>query len=117
MAHTMGNIPNEIWLNIGQHLSLSDCRRLGQTCHQLGKVSTMLLEEFVKDHDIELIIGSKRDFSRIDFLRAYLPKRLKLKIAVPELTMDHINFLRDVFEVCPHIEGKILWTKYSIDSC
>ena len=101
----MAALLNEIWWNISRYLSLPDISRLCETCGRLHEVSFRSIPRALKE-EVELIISSDEVILTKDFLQKYLSKSLRrLKIIVPELTLNYVNFLRDAFEVCTHIKG------------
>ena len=101
----MENLPHELWMMIGGHLTLSDLCRLSGTCVHLRDVMLEPISSLMRMD--ELVISSERDILSKEFLQRYASTQMKrIKIVVPELKLKFIEFLRDVFAVCDGIEGQ-----------
>ena len=103
----MENLPHELWMMIGGHLTLSDLCRLSGTCVHLRDVMLEPISSLMRMD--ELVISSERDILSKEFLQRYASTQIKrIKIVVPELTHKLVDFLQDVFTACDGIEGEFL---------
>ena len=100
----MDCLPPELWMMIGEYLTLPELSRLAQTCNHLHDVMFDTISNRVKME--ELVITGDKDILNKEFIQRYVSTQIKrVKIVVPELTRTCVNFLQDVFEVSNGIEG------------
>ena len=100
----MKHLPPELWMTIGEYLTLPELSRLAQTCNHMHDVMFDAISNRTKME--EFVISGDKDILSKEFLQRYLSPQIKrVKIVVPELTRKCVEFLRDVFEVSNGIEG------------